>query len=95
MKLGELKALIRKTKGNPSINVVFGARQMNFQIMKGPLLDQLDAAFPGGKAVETHLRFDEDSNILIEEGKPFGDEVVNALKVSETFDLDDLDDVLV
>lgn len=94
MKLGELKALIRKTKGNPTIAVPFGNRAMSFQVMKGPLLEELDRAYPGGKAIETGLSFDEDSGDLSVATAP-GDEVVNALKVSESFfDLDD-DDILV
>jgi len=60
MKLGELKSKIRTTKGSPLLRVelVKGGATVDVALMKGPLMDALDAAFPGGKSVETGMLFE-------------------------------------
>lgn len=56
MKLGSLKSAIRSTKGSPTLRVeVMPGVLATLALMKGPLQEALDAAFPGGKAVETGL----------------------------------------
>lgn len=65
MKLGELRGLIRKTKGNPILKTAaLGGVAMTLPLQKSPLLDELERAFPGGKAVETGLTFDEATGLL-------------------------------
>jgi hypothetical protein len=70
MKLGTLKAAIRATKGNPVIETRLWSDgpMMSLALQKAVLLEQLDAAYPGGKAVETDLIFDEASGILRPDG---------------------------
>lgn len=69
MQLGNLRGAIRKAKGNPVVTVNFAGQPMRFVLMKGPLLDELERAFPGGKAVETGiaLNYDGDACELIDE----------------------------
>lgn len=68
MKLGEIKAAIRSTKGSPAVSIQFtgGSSPVTIALMKGPLMEALDAAYPGGKAVETGLVFEQsgDDNLL-------------------------------
>ena len=66
MKLGNLKAAIRATKGNPLIvTALFSdGPVLTLALQKTALLDELDRAYPGGKAVETDLTFDEKTGIL-------------------------------
>jgi len=67
LKLGELRGLIRKTKGNPHINVYpFPGtdKGFTFYLQKTPLLEELDRVYPGGKAVETDLEFNVDTGLL-------------------------------
>jgi len=67
MKLGELRALIRKTKGNvyiwqwpfPGTDLAF-----RFAVQKTPLLEELERVYPGGKATETGLSFNVDTGEL-------------------------------
>lgn len=62
MKLGELKATIRAHAGAPKIYVqIGGVMRAELDVSKGVLLEQLDMAFPGGKATETGL-------VLLESG---------------------------
>lgn len=69
MKLGQLKAAIRSTKGNPQVDVTFpGGKTIRFAMQKASVLEQLEAAFPGGKAVETDLIFDEKECLLRADG---------------------------
>jgi len=67
MELGKLRAAIRSTKGNPKIVVPFGGKTMTFALQKTPLLAELEAQFPGGKAAETGLSFDADTGELFPE----------------------------
>lgn len=56
MKLGTLKSNIRSTKGSPVLQIELAPGTLTtLSMMKGPLLEALDSAFPGGKAVETGL----------------------------------------
>lgn len=56
MKLGNLKSMIRSTKGSPVLQIELSpGSAVTVALMKGPLLVALDEAFPGGKAVETSL----------------------------------------
>lgn len=66
MKLGELRATIRATKGNPFIRVSLAPAlpPMNLVLQKGPLLESLELAFPDGKGHETGLDFDTSNGFL-------------------------------
>ena len=64
MKLGELRGMIRKTKGAPLIITTLGGVTMTLSLMKTPLLEELERAFPGGKAAETNLNFDEATGVI-------------------------------
>lgn len=67
MKAGELRGLIRKTKGNPTIilSPPPGATdRWRLSVQKTSLLEELDRIFPGGKAVETNLEFNAETGIL-------------------------------
>ena len=66
MKLGNLKAAIRATKGNPIIEtrLFSDGPMLSLALQKTALLEELDRAYPGGKAVETDLVFDEKTGIL-------------------------------
>lgn len=56
MKLGNLKSSIRSTKGSPVLQIELSPGTVTtLALMKGPLLEALDGAFPGGKAVETGM----------------------------------------
>lgn len=56
MKLGNLKSMIRSTKGSPVLQIELSpGSAVTVALMKGPLLVALDEAFPGGKATETSL----------------------------------------
>lgn len=67
MKLGELRAAIRKTKETPYVNIYpFPGtdKGMRFALQKTPLLAELERVYPGGKAVETGLDFNIDTGKL-------------------------------
>ena len=66
MKLGNLKAAIRATKGNPIIEtrLFSDGPMLSLALQKTALLEELDRAYPGGKAVETDLVFDEKTGVL-------------------------------
>ena len=66
MKLGNLKAAIRATKGNPIIEtrLFTDGPTLSLALQKTALLEELDRAYPGGKAVETDLVFDEKTGVL-------------------------------
>ncbi|RWE37461.1 hypothetical protein [Mesorhizobium sp.] len=67
MKLGELRAAIRKTKGAPFMDVAAigpSGATLRLVLQKTPLLEELDRAFPGGKAAETGMTFDVASGHL-------------------------------
>lgn len=67
MKLGELRAAIRKTKGAPFMDVAaIGPSGVTLRLVlqKTPLLEELDRAYPGGKAAETGMTFDVASGHL-------------------------------
>ncbi|RWP29883.1 hypothetical protein [Mesorhizobium sp.] len=67
MKLGELRGAIRKTKGNPFVNVFpFPGTDKGFRLFlqKTPLLEELERVYPGGKAVETGLEFNVETGML-------------------------------
>ena len=75
MKLGELRGAIRKTKGNPYMEAYpFPGTDGGFRfvLQKTPLLEELERAYPGGKAVETGLTFDPETGHL----KPSADGIV-------------------
>lgn len=61
MKLGQLKAAIRGTKGNPYIETALteGGPKIRLFLQKSSLLEELEVAYPGGKAVETGLLFND------------------------------------
>jgi len=65
MKLSELRAAIRKTKGNPSIVVALvpGA-PMTLMLQKTPLLDELGRVYGNERTADTGLTFDENTGIL-------------------------------
>ncbi len=92
MKLGELRGLIRKTKGNPWFDCFpFPGTEngIRFYLQKTPLLEELDRAYPGGKAVEVPLEFDVETGQL----KPADSGVVlrGVAKTAPEDDLLDLD----
>lgn len=67
MKLGELKAAIRKTKGNPHLNIypVRGTdKGLRVVCQKTELLAEMDRLFPGGKSTETGWEFVESTGCL-------------------------------
>lgn len=67
MKVGELRGAIRKTKGNPYINVYpFPGTDQGFRfyLQKTPLLEELERVYPGGKTVETGLEFNVETGLL-------------------------------
>jgi hypothetical protein len=69
MKLGELRAAIRATKGNVLIDASVGASpSMRFAVQKTSFLEALEGAYPGGKNVETGLSFDPDTLLVAGEG---------------------------
>lgn len=71
MKLGELRSAIRKTKGNPIVKVpLVGGTIFTLTLQKTPLLEELERAYPGGKAVETGLSFVEETGLLRGTGGP-------------------------
>lgn len=93
MKLGELRGLIRKTKGNPWFDCYpFPGTEngIRFYLQKTPLLEELDRVYPGGKTAETHLDFDVDTGQL----KPADSDVVlrGVVKSAAEDDVLDLDD---
>ncbi|MER9524060.1 hypothetical protein NKI96_10790 [Mesorhizobium sp. M0292] len=67
MKLGELRAAIRKTKETPFVNIYpFPGTDKGFRfaLQKTPLLAELERVYPGGKAIETGLDFNVDTGKL-------------------------------
>lgn len=87
MKLGELKAKIRTSKGNPSVKAEIGGATLYVVAQKTPLMASLDEAFGASRAVETGLMI-SDNGMLIAEG----DEQVALTEATEIDDLDSLDD---
>ncbi|PBB41778.1 hypothetical protein CK222_21735 [Mesorhizobium sp. WSM3866] len=74
MKLGELRAAIRKTKGNPWFDCYpFPGtdKTFRFYLQKTPLLEELEKAYPGGKGAETQLSFDAETGQLKPEKHDF------------------------
>lgn len=65
MELGKLRAAIRKMKGNPKATVLFAGKPMSFALMKGPLLEELEVQFPGGKTIETGISLNEETGELV------------------------------
>lgn len=67
MKLGELRAAIRKTKGNPHINIYpWPGTDKGLRIVaqKTELLKELERVYPGGKSTETGMEFVENTGML-------------------------------
>lgn len=94
MKLGELRAALRKTKGNPTVVVeLVPGKRFDLIIQKTPFFEELDKHFPGGKAVETGLSFDETSGIVRFEGDATAAVVRTAVDEDDDFFLDDDDAV--
>ncbi|WP_191569172.1 hypothetical protein [Paracoccus yeei] len=95
MQLGNLRGAIRKAKGNPVVTVNFAGQPMRFVLMKGPVLEELERAFPGGKAVETGigLKYDGDACELIDEtGDGAVEQVTSAVAVTTAKPVSLLDD---
>lgn len=70
MKLGPLKAAIRAA-ANPRVYVQVGGIIRIAPVMqKGSLLEELDAAFPQGKAQETGLWVSEEGFLMREGDRP-------------------------
>lgn len=89
MKLGQIRAAIRGTKGNPLIvtKIHPDGPAITLDLQKTPLLAALEDAYPGGKGVETHLTFDKETRIIsAEETSASGDEPEDAISTG----LDDL-----
>lgn len=76
MKLGNLKSMIRSTKGSPVLQIELApGTAVTVALMKGPLLVALDEAFPGGKAVETGMTLEtkgDDTLLRPEAGGVYG-----------------------
>lgn len=95
MRLGNLKAAIRATKGNPIIEtrLFSDGPMLSLALQKTALLEELDRAYPGGKAVETDLVFDDATGILSSEALHPSNRLENPLPVAPVASstLDDLD----
>lgn len=79
MELGKLRAAIRKTKGNPKATVLFAGKPMSFALMKGPLLEELEVQFPGGKTIETGISLNEETGELVAEQRDAVAELATAM----------------
>jgi len=67
MKLGELRAAIRKTKGAVSIELSPTPNtdlRMNLSLQKTTLLEELERVYGGKKSTETGMEFDADSGFI-------------------------------
>lgn len=83
MKLGELRAAIRKSKLAPSVEVsIAGSPLMRLLLQKGSVLGELDTAFPGGKPTETGLNFDEATGLI--SGPPILEHIERTQLISAT-----------
>ena len=95
MRLGNLKAAIRATKGNPIIEtrLFSDGPMLSLALQKTALLEELDRAYPGGKAVETDLVFDEKTGVLSSDAGLPSNRLENPLPVAPVASspLDDLD----
>ena len=95
MKLGNLKAAIRATKGNPIIEtrLFSDGPMLSLALQKTALLEELDRAYPGGKAVETDLVFDEKTGVLSSDTGLPSNRLENSMPVVTVASspLDDLD----
>ena len=95
MKLGNLKAAIRATKGNPVIETKLfsDGPTLTLALQKTALLEELDRAYPGGKAVETDLTFDEKTCVLSSDAGLPSNRLENPLPAAPVASstLDDLD----
>lgn len=81
MKLGTLKSAIRSTKGSPVLQIELAPGKVTkLSLLKGPLLETLDAAFPGGKAVETGLTLETQGDDALL--RPEAGEAVYAIKAA-------------
>lgn len=97
MKLGELRGIIRKTKGNPSIKITMGnaTSAMTLPLQKVPLLDALGEAFNNAGTAETGIEFDERTGLLIYQAAlPLDLGQVHVATVVGEVDLDDEDSML-
>lgn len=103
MKLGELKSAIRKTRGPSGVRLhIPGRGAFPFPLVKGAMIDTLDAAFGPSKATETHLALVGD--LLVMEGMeatafvPDPDTAQDARGIDAGLDgedlLDDLEELL-
>ena len=79
MELGKLRAAIRKMKGNPKATVLFAGKPMSFALMKGPLLEELEVQFPGGKTIETGISLNEETGELVAEQRDAVAELATAV----------------
>ena len=65
MRLSEIRALIRKTSGNPTARIDLGnGVPMTITMQKTPLLAALGEAFKNERTAETGLTFDADTSVL-------------------------------
>jgi hypothetical protein len=67
MKLGELRGLIRKTKGNVTthIQLVPGGPRLLLALQKTPLLEELERVYPGGRNFETGVSFNSETGYIV------------------------------
>lgn len=66
MKLSELRAAIRKTKGNPIVKtrLADGGPVVTLTLQKTPLLEALGAAYNDERTAETGLTFDDKTGLI-------------------------------
>lgn len=101
MKLSELRALLRKTSGNPTAHIDLGnGVPMTITMQKTPLLAALGEVFKDERTAETGLTFDADTSVLsacdvVNSAVPDGDwEDEGHGTPPDLDDLDDDDDML-
>lgn len=71
MKLGELRAAIRKTKGAVTIELSPTPNtdlRMNLSLQKTTLLEELERVYGGKKSTETGMQFDPSTGFIRPEG---------------------------
>lgn len=92
MRLGELRAAVRKTKKEVFIRAALGPGipVLSLVLQKKALYDQLEAVFPDGKGQETGLLFDESNGQIRAEAGP----AVETVAVPLPDDDSDPDDLL-
>ena len=90
MKLSEIRGLLRKTTGNPSIVIEVGAGgPMTLVLQKTLLLEELGRVHGDARTAETGLTFDPTSGLISDITEAFG----TAPTMVQTLLADDLDDL--